>query len=42
MPDKTMPDKGAQAYDNFIYDLFLWLFTIVVDLYFREIHLRST
>jgi glycerol-3-phosphate O-acyltransferase/dihydroxyacetone phosphate acyltransferase len=38
----TMPDKGKQAYDNVVYDLFLWVFTIVVDLFFREIHPRST
>lgn len=37
-----MPDKGKQAYDNVVYDLFLWVFTIVVDLFFREIHPRST
>jgi glycerol-3-phosphate O-acyltransferase/dihydroxyacetone phosphate acyltransferase len=37
-----MPDKGKQAYDNVIYDLFLWVFTVVVDLFFREIHPRST
>ncbi|GAB7333592.1 hypothetical protein MBLNU13_g05162t1 [Cladosporium sp. NU13] len=37
-----MSDKGKQAYDNVVYDLFLWVFTIVVDLFFREIHPRST
>ncbi|KAK3711068.1 Glycerol-3-phosphate/dihydroxyacetone phosphate acyltransferase [Vermiconidia calcicola] len=28
--------------DNFVYDLFLWTFTIVVDLFFREIHPRTS
>ena len=37
-----MADKGKKAYDNVIYDLFLWVFTVVVDLFFREIHPRST
>lgn len=37
-----MPNKGKQAYDNLVYDIFLWVFTIVVDLFFREIHPRST
>ena len=25
-----MADKGKKAYDNVIYDLFLWVFTVVV------------
>jgi hypothetical protein len=33
-----MSDKGKKAYENVVYDLFLWVFTIVVDLFFREIH----
>ncbi|KAM0716569.1 hypothetical protein Q7P37_008014 [Cladosporium fusiforme] len=37
-----MANKGKQAYDNLVYDIFLWVFTIVVDLFFREIHPRST
>jgi glycerol-3-phosphate O-acyltransferase/dihydroxyacetone phosphate acyltransferase len=37
-----MSDKGKKAYENVVYDLFLWVFTIVVDLFFREIHPRST
>ncbi|KAL1588769.1 hypothetical protein WHR41_02575 [Cladosporium halotolerans] len=37
-----MPNRGKQTYDNIVYDIFLWVFTIVVDLFFREIHPRST
>lgn len=37
-----MPNKGKQAYDNIVYDIFLWLWVVVVDLFFREIHPRST
>ncbi|KAK5174266.1 Glycerol-3-phosphate/dihydroxyacetone phosphate acyltransferase [Saxophila tyrrhenica] len=28
--------------DNFVYDVFLWLWTIVIDLFFREIHPRTS
>jgi glycerol-3-phosphate O-acyltransferase/dihydroxyacetone phosphate acyltransferase len=28
--------------DNLIYDFFLWLWTIIVDLFFREIHPRTS
>ena len=27
---------------NFVYDAFLWVFSIIIDLFFREIHPRST
>lgn len=37
-----MADKSKKAYDNVVYDLFLWVFTVVIDLFFREIHPRST
>ncbi len=28
--------------NNFVYDVFLWTFSILVDLFFREIHPRSS
>lgn len=28
--------------NNFIYDLLLWTFSILVDLFFREVHPRSS
>ncbi|CAK4034877.1 related to glycerol-3-phosphate O-acyltransferase (formerly described as CTR1 suppressor) [Lecanosticta acicola] len=28
--------------NNLVYDIFLWIFTVVVDLFFREIHPRSS
>ena len=34
--------KSKQTWDAVTYDIFLWLFTIVVDLFFREIHPRSS
>ncbi|EMC98239.1 hypothetical protein BAUCODRAFT_32226 [Baudoinia panamericana UAMH 10762] len=34
--------KARRWTDHLAYDLFLWIFTIVVDLFFREIHPRST
>lgn len=37
-----MARKSKQTYDGLVYDLFLWIFTIVVDLFFREIHPRSS
>ena len=37
-----MAGKSKRTYDGVIYDIFLWIFTVVVDLFFREIHPRST
>lgn len=34
--------KGKQAANGLVYDIFLWVFTVVVDLFFREIHPRSS
>ncbi|KAK5113837.1 hypothetical protein LTR62_003221 [Meristemomyces frigidus] len=33
---------SQRRYQAIIYDIFLWVFNIVVDLFFREIHPRST
>ena len=33
---------GRTWKDDLIYDLFLWIFTIVVDLFFREVHPRTS
>ncbi|KAK4554696.1 Glycerol-3-phosphate/dihydroxyacetone phosphate acyltransferase [Recurvomyces mirabilis] len=33
---------GKRAGNAVVYDVFLWVFNIVVDLFFREIHPRST
>ncbi|KAH9830550.1 putative acyltransferase [Teratosphaeria destructans] len=30
------------GYGDLVYDLFLWIFNVVVDIFFREIHPRST
>ena len=37
-----MAGKRKGAYEALTYDIFLWVFTIVADLFFREIHPRST
>lgn len=37
-----MATRSKQAYDNVVYDVFLWIFTVVVDIFFREIHPRSS
>jgi glycerol-3-phosphate O-acyltransferase/dihydroxyacetone phosphate acyltransferase len=34
--------KKLAPMNNFVYDLFLWIFSIVVELFFREIHPRSS
>jgi len=34
--------KSKQAANGLVYDIFLWVFTVVVDLFFREIHPRSS
>lgn len=34
--------SGRKAYQAVVYDIFLWIFTVVADLFFREIHPRST
>lgn len=37
-----MAGKAKNTTNNLVYDIFLWIFTIVVDLFFREIHPRSS
>ncbi|TKA34191.1 hypothetical protein B0A50_00171 [Salinomyces thailandicus] len=37
-----MANKGKQRWDAITYDIFLWIFTVVTDLFFREIHPRSS
>lgn len=34
--------KSQRRAEGLVYDVFLWIFTVVVDLFFREIHPRST
>ena len=34
--------KALPPMNKFIYDFFLWIFSIVVDLFFREVHPRSS
>jgi glycerol-3-phosphate O-acyltransferase/dihydroxyacetone phosphate acyltransferase len=34
--------KTAPPMNNFVYDVFLWVFSIIVDLFFREVHPRSS
>ncbi|KAF1822178.1 uncharacterized protein K489DRAFT_320537 [Dissoconium aciculare CBS 342.82] len=34
--------RAKKAYSAVVYDIFLWTFTIIIDLFFREIHPRST
>jgi glycerol-3-phosphate O-acyltransferase/dihydroxyacetone phosphate acyltransferase len=40
MPGKKA--KSKKAANGLVYDIFLWVFTVVVDLFFREIHPRSS
>ncbi|SMY22509.1 unnamed protein product [Zymoseptoria tritici ST99CH_1A5] len=40
MPGKKVKSKNAA--NALVYDIFLWVFTVVVDLFFREIHPRSS
>ncbi|KAI7361109.1 glycerol-3-phosphate O-acyltransferase [Hortaea werneckii] len=45
MPSSTNTSttpKGTQRWNAITYDIFLWVFTIVTDLFFREIHPRSS
>ncbi|TKA74135.1 hypothetical protein B0A55_06834 [Friedmanniomyces simplex] len=37
-----MSSKGKRTWDALTYDIFLWTFNIIIDLFFREIHPRST
>ncbi|KAK0779726.1 Glycerol-3-phosphate/dihydroxyacetone phosphate acyltransferase, partial [Friedmanniomyces endolithicus] len=37
-----MSSTGKQTRDALTYDIFLWIFNIIIDLFFREIHPRST
>ncbi|KAK5132712.1 hypothetical protein LTR08_008678 [Meristemomyces frigidus] len=37
-----MAGKASGRFDGVVYDLFLWIFTVITDLFFREIHPRST
>jgi len=47
-PDPTCLPNTVEAMaprtwkDNLVYDTFLWLWTIVIDLFFREIHPRTS
>jgi 1-acyl-sn-glycerol-3-phosphate acyltransferase len=34
--------KDLEPMVNWVYDLVLWMFTIVVDLFFREVHPRGS
>ncbi|KAK6441435.1 Glycerol-3-phosphate/dihydroxyacetone phosphate acyltransferase [Oleoguttula sp. CCFEE 5521] len=36
------PSKSQQRTNAITYDSFLWLWTVIIDLFFREIHPRST
>ncbi|KAK6383269.1 hypothetical protein LTR65_010325 [Meristemomyces frigidus] len=38
----TGTGKGKQQWNAISYDIFLWIFTVITDLFFREIHPRST
>ncbi|KAI5362029.1 Putative phospholipid/glycerol acyltransferase [Septoria linicola] len=35
-------DKAKDATNGIVYDIFLWIFNVVVELFFREIHPRSS
>ena len=37
-----MAGKAKNTTNNLVYDIFLWVFTVIVDLFFREIHPRSS
>ncbi|KAK4624529.1 hypothetical protein CLAFUW4_06226 [Fulvia fulva] len=41
MADKKSK-KSKDAAQGIVYDIFLWVFTVVTDLFFREIHPRSS
>jgi glycerol-3-phosphate O-acyltransferase/dihydroxyacetone phosphate acyltransferase len=43
-PDPAPPrsSEHSATFQNFTYDLVLWLFNIILDLFFREIHPRSS
>jgi glycerol-3-phosphate O-acyltransferase/dihydroxyacetone phosphate acyltransferase len=41
-PERAGKKKTLAPMNNFVYDLFLWIFSIVVELFFREIHPRSS
>lgn len=41
-PERAGKKKKLAPMNNFVYDLFLWIFSIVVELFFREIHPRSS
>jgi glycerol-3-phosphate O-acyltransferase/dihydroxyacetone phosphate acyltransferase len=36
-----MTYKEANPMTNWVYDIFLWTFSILVDLFFREVHPRG-
>ncbi|KAF2720368.1 hypothetical protein K431DRAFT_285852 [Polychaeton citri CBS 116435] len=38
---KAVPAEGT-LHSNLVYDIVLWLFTVITDLFFREIHPRSS
>lgn len=37
-----MAGKAKNTTNDLVYDLFLWIFNVVIDLFFREIHPRSS
>jgi glycerol-3-phosphate O-acyltransferase/dihydroxyacetone phosphate acyltransferase len=41
MPQST-PKTKSTFWPNFIYDAWLWTFSVLVDLFFREVHPRSS
>lgn len=42
MASKERGKKQLAPMNNFVYDSLLWIFTLIVDLFFREIHPRSS
>ncbi|KAF3035368.1 hypothetical protein E8E11_004960 [Didymella keratinophila] len=42
MPDQAKGKKPIAAMNKYVYDAFLWTFSILVELFFREVHPRSS
>lgn len=42
MPKTKSGKKAQDATNGLVYDIFLWIFNVVVELFFREIHPRSS
>jgi glycerol-3-phosphate O-acyltransferase/dihydroxyacetone phosphate acyltransferase len=40
--DEVPKHKELNPMTNWVYDVFLWILTILVDLFFREIHPRGS